>query len=210
MDLEVVGAGVGRTGTLSLKAALERLLGGACYHMSEAILHPEHIPYWQAAAQGDGVDWDAIFDGYVATVDWPAASFWPELVAANPDALVVLSVRDNAEQWWRSASTTIFEVTRRFPPERLGSWGEMWSTLARTRFTERLDDPSSAIAAYERHNDAVRAGVPPDRLLEWRPGDGWAPICERLGRPVPSEPFPHVNNAEDTRAALDHLPDLLT
>jgi hypothetical protein len=86
----------------------------------------------------------------------------------------------------------------------------MWSTLARTRFTERLDDPSSAIAAYERHNDAVRAGVPPDRLLEWRPGDGWAPICERLGRPVPSEPFPHVNNAEDTRAALDHLPDLLT
>jgi hypothetical protein len=98
MDLEVVGAGVGRTGTLSLKAALERLLGGACYHMSEAILHPEHIPYWQAAAQGDGVDWDAIFDGYVATVDWPAAgkarSVGRDVVHVGPHPVHVNNAED--------------------------------------------------------------------------------------------------------------------
>jgi hypothetical protein len=209
MILQVVGAGLGRTGTLSLKKALERLLDGPCYHMSEVIQHPEHVALWRSAAQGDRVDWDAILDGYVATVDWPAASFWPELTTLNPHALVLLSVRENADDWWRSASTTIFEFARRFPPGGLGGWDEMWSTLARNRFTERLDDASSAIAAYERHNDAVREGVAPDRLLEWRPGDGWAPICDRLGRPVPDEPFPHTNKAEDMQALLDHLPDLL-
>jgi hypothetical protein len=146
------------------------------------------------------VDWNAIFEGYVATVDWPAASFWPELTAANPDALVLLSVRDDSATWWRSASTTIFELARNFPPGALGGWDEMWSTLARNRFTDKLDDADDAMAAYERHNDAVRTGVPSDRLLEWRPGDGWAPICERLGLAVPNEPFPHVNAAEEVRA----------
>src|SRR3954470_22227270 len=105
--LRVVGAGVGRTGTASLKAALERLLGGPCYHMAEVFEHTVHIPLWHAALLGEQVDWDKIMDGYVAVVDWPAAGCWRDLAAAHPDALVLLSTRADAQTWWKSASATI-------------------------------------------------------------------------------------------------------
>src|SRR5438105_250833 len=107
MTLRVVGAGLGRTGTMSLKLALERLLGAPCYHMVEVFSHPEHVPAWHAAAQGRMPDWDQLFAGYAAAVDWPSAAFWPELIEAYPEALVVLSVRDS-ESWWQSAHETIF------------------------------------------------------------------------------------------------------
>src|SRR5690348_10458482 len=106
MSLRVIGAGCGRTGTMSLKLALERLLGAPCYHMVEVFAHPEHVPDWHAAALGNMPDWNALFAGYAAAVDWPASAFWPELSAAFPDALVVLSVRD-AQSWWQSAHETI-------------------------------------------------------------------------------------------------------
>src|SRR5579884_4290855 len=113
-ELRVIGAGIGRTGTHSLKLALERLLGGRCYHMVEVFQRPEHIPVWAAAAKGEPVDYRRLLDGYVAAVDWPSAAFWPELAAAFPDAVIVLSSRD-ADGWWRSASRTIFEAMRRGP-----------------------------------------------------------------------------------------------
>lgn len=202
MSLRVVGAGVGRTGTHSLKLALERLLGGPCYHMREVFGHPDHVPVWHRAVLGDMPDWNAFLGGFVATVDWPAASFWRELSAANPDAVVLLSVRDDAEQWWQSADQTIFEVTRRDAPPELAEWHQMWVDLARTRFTSQLEDREAAITAYERHNAEVRATAPPDRLVEWHPSDGWEPICTPLGLAVPDEPFPHVNTTADFRAMV--------
>jgi hypothetical protein len=201
MSLRVVGAGVGRTGTNSLKIALERLLGGPCYHMIEVFGHPDHVPMWTAAANGEAVDWDRLFDGYVAAVDWPVASFWPEVSAHYPDALVLLSTRSDAETWWKSASNTIFEATRGAG----GEFGDMWKAIATNRFTPDWLEREPAIEAYQRHNAEVRSEVPADRLLEWQPGDGWEPICERLGVPVPDEPFPHTNTTEDFRkmAGLD-------
>ena len=108
MTLRVVGAGLGRTGTHSLKLALEPLLGGPSYHMIEVFGHVEHIPMWRDAALNKPVDWDTVFDGYVATVDWPGASVWEQIAAKYPDAIVLLSVRDSADAWWKSASNTIF------------------------------------------------------------------------------------------------------
>ena len=201
MTLRVVGAGLGRTGTHSLKLALEQLLGGPCYHMLEVFQHPEHVPLWQGAANGDMPDWDSLFAGYVATVDWPAASFWPELGASYPDAPVLLSVRDSSEEWWRSADRTIFEVSRR-PVVGPDPWREMWDDLSRNRFIARLDDRDAAVAAYERHNAAVRKAVPHDRLVEWRPADGWDPLCRALGVPVPDDPFPVTNTTAEFRAML--------
>ena len=116
MTLRVVGAGLGRTGTHSLKIALEQLLGAPCYHMFEVIGHPESIPAWQAAVDGQPVDWDAIMEGYEAAVDWPVSAFWRELAAANPDAVVLLSTRSSADAWWKSANDTIFEISRREAP----------------------------------------------------------------------------------------------
>ncbi len=105
MQLEIIGAGFGRTGTLSLKHALEQLGFGPYYHMAEVGLHPQHIPLWRAATRGEPVDWESIFGSFRSTVDWPACTFWRELLALNPQAKVLLSVRD-AQAWHTSAQTT--------------------------------------------------------------------------------------------------------
>jgi hypothetical protein len=201
MALQVVGVGFGRTGTNSLKLALEHLLGGRCHHMHEVVERPEVIPLWmQAAARNP--DWDAIFAGDVATVDWPGAAFWRELVEANPDAMVLLSMRESPEAWWRSANGTIFEVRRTegMPPEA-AAWMDTVEQLIRSHGVD-LDDEATAIAAYERHIADVRATVAADRLVEWTTGDGWGPLCEGLGVPVPDEPFPHVNTSAEFRSRL--------
>ena len=204
MALQVVGAGVGRTGTHSLKLALERLLGGPCHHMIEVFGHlEEQVPVFHAATREEPVDWHALFDGYAAMVDWPGGAFWREISDAFPDALVLLSVRESAEAWWRSADRTILEPMREGdPPPEMRPWATMMRDLLTARFTNRIDDKQALIDAYERHNAAVRAGVPADRLLEWQPTDGWAPICERLGLDVPDEPFPVTNTTGEFRAML--------
>lgn len=190
MTLRVVGAGLGRTGTQSLQLALERLLGVSCYHMNTVFEHEaEHVPVWHAAAQGHMPDWQAFFAGYGAVVDWPAASFWPELSAAFPNALVLLSVRDPLS-WWQSAHATIFPQTEK----SVGTeWHAMFDAVLAARFTTDIGNEDACIAAFERHNAQVRASVPAHRLLEWRASEGWQPLCAALDLPVPDEPFPHIN-----------------
>jgi hypothetical protein len=205
MAIRVVGAGVGRTGTESLKLALERLLGARCYHMLEVIQHRDYFRFWAAAGRGEMPAWDEVFAGYAACVDWPAAAFWPEISAAFPDALVLLSTRATAEEWYESASATIFAVD----PAQMTAVGadEDFFAAMFDRFTHDIRDPRAAIAAYQAHNQRVRDTVPPARLLEWQPGDGWAPICEALSVPVPDERFPHVNTREMFGQRLREIPD---
>lgn len=200
MTIRVVGAGLGRTGTMSLKRALERLLGVPCYHMTEVFAHPEHVGAWQEAARGQMPDWGALLQGYGAAVDWPAAAFYRELAAAFPQAKVVLSRRD-PEAWWRSASTTIFPAMASAEDD---AWRRMIEDVLATRFTLALTDKDACIAAYERHVAEVRRTVPADRLVEWRPADGWRPLCDALGLPVPAEPFPHANTGDEFRSRHAH------
>ncbi|MDQ1456213.1 MAG: hypothetical protein QOH28_1833 [Actinomycetota bacterium] len=200
MELAVVGAGVGRTGTHSLKLALEQLLDAPCHHMIEILGDPTQIPAWIDAIEGRPVDWSAMLARYRAIVDWPGGSFWRELSAANPDAVVLLSVRD-PEGWYRSASNTIFLTFDDTPPE-VAPWMYAVRKLLRDRFSDRFDDPTAMMDAFVRHNDGVRAEVPANRLMEWSPGDGWGPICERLGLPVPAEPFPVTNTTDEFRERL--------
>ncbi len=198
-ELRVIGAGLGRTGTHSLKLALERLLGAPCYHMVELFRRPEHIPLWAAAAKGETVDFRKLLDGYAAAVDWPAAAFWPELASAFPNALIVLSARD-ADGWWKSASRTIFETMRREPrPHEPPGWRAM-ITATLNRFTPDFLDETAAKAAFQRHNAEVRRRAPAHRLVEWTGHDGWGPLCAALGLPVPSEPFPVTNTEQEFRA----------
>jgi Sulfotransferase domain len=212
MTLEVIGAGLGRTGTNSLKLALERLLDAPCYHMFDLYKHPEHVPIWEQALHGRAADWDRLFSGYRAAIDWTAASFFSELAAAYPDAIVLLSVR-GAHEWWRSADDTVFEALQTDPGDdpwakALAPTREFTLRMLNTRFTPRWADEAAAKEAYARHNAAVRESIPARRLVEWRPGDGWGPICEALELPVPEEPFPHVNTTADFRASfgLDATP----
>ena len=204
MSLRVVGAGIGRTGTHSLKLALEQLLGAPCYHMLEVLSHPEYVHYWRDAIDGKPVDWDQVFDGYAACVDWPAGAFWEEISAANPEAIVLLSTRSSADAWFKSAHDTIFEISaREAPPDpNLGDIAKMPKEMLAKKFTPNWQEPEAAKQAYEAHNARVRATVPPEKLVDWQPGDGWEPICDALGLPVPGEPFPHVNTTNEFRLML--------
>jgi sulfotransferase family protein len=205
MGLRVIGAGVGRTGTTSLKLALEQLLGGQSYHMYEVFKHPAHTPLWRQAIHGEAIDWEAIYGDYVATVDWPGAAFWRPLSQTYPDALVLLSLRESPEVWFKSANETIgqFLQIRRKGRENFNAWQTMANELLRETFSPVPFDPAHAKAAYERHNAEVRATVPAERLLEWQVTDGWAPLCARLGLPVPDAPFPHANTRDEFQVMLD-------
>lgn len=198
MSLRVVGAGLGRTGTHTLKVVLERLLGGPCHHMVEVFAHPEQVARWQLAVDGAPYEeWGPVLDGYAAAVDWPSCRFFDQLVAAHPDALVLLSVRADADEWWRSADATIFAGLRTAAgPDAPDPWGR-WAHHLIAGHIGSYADAAVAKAGYERHNQAVRGAVPTDRLLEWRATDGWEPICDALGVSVPDEPFPVTNTTEE-------------
>lgn len=198
MTLRVVGAGLPRTGTASLKEALEILLGGKCHHMRELPGHPFDLGEgWSRALSGQAPDWKQLFTGYVATVDWPASLFWHELSIAYPNAIVLLSVRSSAEVWWQSAEATILPVARQsLAPDWSGGrdFPTLWEEFAGTSC---WDDPATLMNAYERHNASVRATISPERLLEWQVEEGWAPICHALGLPIPNQPFPWTNRRGD-------------
>lgn len=201
MALRVVGAGLGRTGTNSLKLALEKLLGGRCYHMSELLQRPPDTAIWHAALRGEPVNWNALLEDFAATVDWPACALWRDLLEANPGSVVLLSERESPEQWWDSMEGTIIRALTRPVPSGDADWVERraLTTDLMEAFTPGWKDRDAAIAAYEAHNENVRRTAPAGKLVEWRPGDDWAPLCEMLKVPIPNEPFPHTNRAAEFR-----------
>jgi hypothetical protein len=210
MDLKVIGAGFGRTGTLSLKLALEELALGPCYHMVETIAHPEHDAMWLALAKGETNDWRPILEGYASIVDWPGVMIWKELAVAYPDAKIILTLRD-PQSWYRSAAATIFarmleardaEILRArgvadaIDPIRRRHMAMINAVVVEQSFDGSLDE-ANALHMFNAHNDEVRRLVPPERLLVYEVGQGWAPLCAFLGLPVPATPFPQVNSVDD-------------
>ena len=208
MTLEVIGAGFGRTGTMSLKLALEALGFGPCFHMAEFFTseNAEALKEkWERVAYGPGnPDWEAVFDGYRSTVDFPACSYWRELAAAYPAAKVILSVRD-PERWYTSTQETIFKPDPDKPlAERTDNWGRrVYKVIRQDTFGGDTTSHDHCIAVYDRHNAAVQAEIPPERLLVHEVKEGWAPVCAFLGVPVPDAPFPRENTMDAFKARVD-------
>lgn len=207
--MQVIGAGMGRTGTLSLKVALERLGFAPCYHMLEVFERPDDVRRWTAAVRGEAVDWTELFAGYRATMDWPACTFWRTLTEVYPAARVVLSVRD-PERWYESMRNTIHQVFLRqlsvpeAPTPGLEHYLEMVDALLWQRtFGGRFEDRDHAMDVFRRHSADVIEGVPPERLLVYELGQGWEPLCAFLGVRVPDEPFPHLNDTASFRARVN-------
>ena len=201
MALDIIGAGFGRTGTLSLKHALEQLGFDKCHHMMEVFSNPDQAPQFLAAAQGKPVDWDDLFTGYRAMVDWPGCHFWRELMAHYPRAKVILSVR-SAESWYASASETIFRAMSMMSggavPPAIAVQREMAREIVVNQtFGGRIDDRDHCISVYEAHIQRVQHDVPAGRLLMFEAAQGWAPLCSFLGVPVPSTDYPRVNTRDD-------------
>ncbi|QGK70091.1 sulfotransferase family protein [Allosaccharopolyspora coralli] len=198
--MKVIGAGFGRTGTTSMKAALEHLGYGPTYHMFEVIAQPHRASRWADILDGNTPDWEGIFDGYESTVDWPGCTHWRELAEYYPDAKVLLTVRDS-QKWYESVYNSIYQVAVRESESPDPELAELLPTIRRMiwdapgTFDGRFEDRDFAISVYERHNAAVIDGVPSDRLLVYRVGDGWEPLCDFLDVDVPDEDFPHVNDS---------------
>jgi Sulfotransferase domain len=211
MTLKVVGAGFGRTGTLSLKVALEKLGFGPCYHMAEVFPRPEHIAMWHRLAFGHPMDWDLVFSGFSATVDWPAARWWREIAAHYPDAKVLLSVRD-PEAWYKSMIDTIYQPMKWPVPDGVPEIVRLQNEMARRAilgdtFDNRFEDKAHAIEVFRRHNQEVRDTIDPGRLLVFDVREGWAPLCRFLEVPIPDEPFPRLNDTASTQAIIRRMRD---
>ncbi|MFD1933639.1 sulfotransferase family protein [Nonomuraea mangrovi] len=220
--LHVIGAGLPRTGTSSMKAALERLGVGPCYHMFEILTKPDHVDRWLPVLSGEPVDWDEVLDGYRSTQDWPASHFWREQAAAYPGAKVVLTVRD-PHGWYLSMrqliangpgrdlpddlpepAATVFGSMRRLAPVMelivASTFGEGYS------FRTGMPEEEVAVAAFHRHVAAVKESLPADRLLVFDVREGWEPLCRFLDVAVPSgEPFPHLNDSEAIKKTMERL-----
>jgi len=203
MSMRVIGAGLPRTGTTSLKSSLETLLDGRCYHMTEFGPRSEdHGPLFWSALEGDLDALDHVLDGWDAAVDWPASIFWRELAERHPEALVILSTRASPGEWWRSANATVWESMRRETKPMFMAWNDKMRRGA--GFGDDWDDQAVAQARYQTHIDDVVASIAPERLIIWEASQGWAPLAEHLGVPVPSqEPVRHLNTSAEFRAHHD-------
>lgn len=198
MTLKVIGVGVGRTGTYSLKLAINRIGLGPCHHMEEVLHHmPAQVPLWSAAAAGEP-DWAQIYSGYGSAVDWPTACFYRDLLEAYPAAKFVLTLRD-PERWAASFKATIYTLLagRDQAPPEMHAWLDMATdVIAKTGFPPGLDE-SRLARAFNAHNDAVRRTIPSRQLLVFEVREGWPRLCDFLGTPIPDEPFPRTNDREE-------------
>ena len=202
MALKVIGAGMGRTGTASLKVALEALGIGHCYHMTEVLKNSESVKDWIDAAEGNP-DWDTIFSGYSATVDNPGCNYWKELAAHYPDAKVILTTRD-ADAWFDSTNETIHstdfaEFMKNSP------FGEMIQKTMWDRMENRMQDRAHMVDFFNRHTTAITATIPAERLLVYQVMDGWEPLCDFLGVPIPDTDFPRINSRNETKELLAQM-----
>jgi hypothetical protein len=199
--LKVIGAGFGRTGTASLKKALEDLGFGPVSHGVDIIFRPHQVLAWQGYHRTGTADWDRVYKRFRSAIDFPVPCAWQDLAAHYPDAKIILTVRD-AEKWYRSTSETIFPGPRTVTPD----WAMVWFPLTRAYvefveglvwdglFDGRFADKDHAIKVFEQHIEEVKATADPDRLLVYDVAQGWGPLCEFLGVPEPDAPFPHIND----------------
>lgn len=198
MGLQVIGAGFGRTGTLSLKVALEQIGFGPCHHMHEVMSNKDDVPFFTEAASllngnpDKAVDWDAIYSRYNAAVDFPNSCFYKQLVEKYPDAKVVLTVRE-PEKWYDSAANTIYRYRQADQVSTPGMQQMVEQVVWRGIFKGKFEDKEAAIKIFNDNIEEVKRYVPADRLLVFSVKDGWKPLCQFLGVPIPDTPFPRVN-----------------
>jgi hypothetical protein len=214
--LRLIGAGFGRTGTASLKAALEALGFGPCYHMFEVVGRPDRIALWDDIARGKPVDWRQVFAGYQATVDWPGCAFYEQLMDVYPDAKVLLTVRD-PDQWYDSVRATIYrtrDLARQgadsgVPLPRVLQAQMVTELIWKQTFADRFEDRAYALDVFRRHIEQVKQRVPPEKLLVYDVSEGWEPLCAFLGVAAPKDqPFPSLNDRATFLARTQQGPQL--
>lgn len=219
MALKVIGTGLGRTGTHSLKIALEQLGFGKCYHMVELLNNPAGLKHFEEAERGENTDWDSLFQGYLSAVDYPVARYYKPLLTKYPDAKVVHTTRD-PEAWYESCKNTIFWASKPSAGRILSMMVRMpFSPAIRKRlpvlkyngslidleFGKDLNDKAKVVDYFKKRDEEILKTVPKDRLIVFNVKEGWEPLCRFLNVPVPSTPFPVSNTTEEFRNNVKNM-----
>ncbi len=196
--MKIIGTGVGRTGTYSLRLAINALGFGPCHHM-EVVVHnmDPQVKLWSNAID-DNPDWTSIYKGFTSAVDWPTACFYRELLKEYPNAKFILTERDPGN-WADSFGSTIYKLLAGIDqaPDHMKDWLTMCiGVINKTGFPLGLDR-DQLMNGFIAHNNAVKNTIPADQLLIYRVKDGWEPLCAFLDVPVPSEDFPNTNNRSE-------------
>ncbi|MGH3466494.1 MAG: sulfotransferase family protein [Thermocrispum sp.] len=210
--LKLINAGLGRTGTTSLQAALERLGFGPCYHMFDIIGSQQRLEQWEGiVCDGQRPDWAALFEGFTSAVDGPPAIFYREIAEALPDVKIILTTRD-AERWYQSTYDTLYQFALRSKdnPPPAGSSSARLFRVVNTMvweglFDGRFADQDYAIEVYRQRNDEIIRSVDPGRLLVYDVTQGWGPLCAFLGVEAPPADFPHANDSASMRTVIDQV-----
>lgn len=220
MELKIIGAGFPRTGTTTLKIALEQLGFFKTYHFKDLMMNPASVTYWNELENKGDTNFEALFDGYVATVDFPGYPYYKILLEKYPNAKIILTKRD-FEAWYASTQKTIAKVG----PETISSRPELASKLAtnkrlwdtqecfkffkntyiKKQFGNQFDSRSMAEKVFYDHIREVIAFVPKEQLLVYDVREGWEPLCSFLSVPIPAEEFPHLNKGENFKDMLEHM-----
>ncbi len=204
MSVDIIGAGLGRTGTMSLRAALG-MLGWPCYHMNAVLFEADHkgdVDFWLEVAEDPDRadrDWARVFGAVRATVDFPGCTVWTTLMEAFPEAKVIFTHHPKgAEGWYDSTRATIYRGTGFPAGTAFGTKvNRMLDSLVwHHMMQDTMEDRDAAIARYHAHAEEVRDRVPAEKLLVYSVDQGWGPLCDFLGVPVPDTPFPQVNARE--------------
>jgi len=209
--LKIIGAGFGRTGTNSLKLALEILESQPCHHMLEVLPCENQIKWFHEKAHGKTVIWDEVFENYGSAVDWPSSAYYKELADHYPDSKVILSIRD-PDNWYDSTKETIYFVSTEIPKwllflssKKRQIYEMIKKTIWQGVFDGKFEDREYAVNVFKKHIKKVKSAIPEDRLLIHEAKEGWEPLCEFLGKPVPNQPYPRVNEANTFKKQIGKI-----
>lgn len=220
MSIKIIGAGLPRTGTNTLKESLEKLNYKKTYHMKELLVKPENLHYWLTLKETGSTNWDELYKGYQATVDFPGYPWYKEHMKQYPDAKVILTVRP-FEKWYTSVYSTIWKAGPQTLSEKIAMMSKLLfnsrlrSVIKCVKFSKKVifethlqgkfEDKDFAEKIFNKHIEDVKAYVPKEKLLVYDVSEGWEPLCKFLGVPEPNEPIPHLNKKENFKKMLGEL-----
>ncbi len=220
MSIKIIGAGLPRTGTNTLKESLEKLGYMKTYHMKELLVHPDDLQYWLTLKETGTTNWDELYEGFQATVDFPGYPWYKEHMKQYPDAKVILTVRP-FEKWYTSVYSTIWQAGPQNLKQKLAMLSKLLfnsrlrsvikcvklskEMIFKVHFQGKFEDKVATEKIFNQHIEDVKAHVPPENLLIYDVSEGWEPLCKFLGKPVPGEPIPHLNKKENFKEMLGHL-----
>lgn len=205
MALKVIGTGLPRTGTASLKGALQLLGYQQTYHMDNLLNNPAMVKYWVELFDTGKTDFDVLFDGFTASTDFPGFFAYKALLKKYPESKFILTTRD-LDSWYDSIHKTVFQAVTSFfaketPTDSMRRVEGVFQLLDRYLFGQFFNgtftDKEKTLSIVKAYLQEVKQNIPDGQMLVYEISEGWEPLCDFLDLPVPDLEFPYKNKRED-------------